>query len=346
MKVHLSRRQFLGAVALTASSVGAATFVRRTRAHPSTRRNVILIITDSMRRDALGCYGSTWATTPHLDAFAANGVRCENAYVCSFPTVPARHDIFTGTYTCTYKAWSPLSPATITMQQVLQSAGVYTALFADTFTPYRPDFNYQRDFVHVERIRGQENDPYITSSMPVHLPCDPAKLRTPTDYVTQYLRNVSGRTCEEDYFCARTMRAASDWLDSNHGRQPFFLCVDTFDPHEPWDPPKSYVEEYDPGYTGDEVIAPRYDEWRKFLNPAELKHCRALYAAEVSLTDRWIGHLLATIERLGLLENSLVLIVSDHGVLLGEHNLIGKGITRAGRILNVPLYPALCRIPL
>lgn len=338
-----TRRQFLGAAA--AAGLTAAGYAGW-RARTPAKRNVIVIISDSMRRDALGCYGTAWVETPNLNDFAAQGVRFDNAYTCSFPTVPARHDILTGTYTCTYKSWSPLAPGTLSLQDLLRGAGVHTALIADTPTPYADNLSYHRGFAVAQRVRGQENDRYVTDPIPVHLPCDPGKLRTPEDYVTQYLRNVSRRKGEEDYFCARTMRQAVRWLEESHGRQPFFLCVDTFDPHEPWDPPRHYVEGYDPDFRGQDVIAPRYGRWRRVLTPDELRHCRALYAAEASLVDRWVGELLDTADELGLLENTLIVFLSDHGVLLGEHGLVGKGLTQSGRIFNVPLYPELCRIPL
>jgi arylsulfatase A-like enzyme len=341
---HFDRREFLhaGVAAGVALPAAAATAPRLAEG----KRNAILIITDTMRRDALSCFGGQWVHTPHLEAFARSGVRFPNAYPCSFPTVPTRHDILTGRYTFTYKPWSPLDRDTITLQDVLRPHGVYTAVVADTPHPFKPDYNYQRNFDFVQIHRGQEADAYRTAPIPVHLPCDPKKLRDGERVVTQYLRNVADRKVEEDYFCARTMRGAADWLQKNHRRQPFFLYVDTFDPHEPWDPPASYVKSYDPDYHGQEVIYPRYDRWRDFLTERELKHCRALYAGEASLVDRWVGHLLQTIERLGLLENTLVIHVADHGFYLGEHGYIGKSLVRGKQYQNLSLYSEICRIPL
>jgi arylsulfatase A-like enzyme len=339
----VTRRQFLrtgAAVASLAASAAAAPAVR------SGKRNVILIISDTMRRDALGCYGGRWVRTPHLDAFAKTAVRCDNSFLCSFPTVPTRHDILTGRYTFTYKPWSPLDKDTVTLQDVLRPAGVYTALVVDTPHPFRPEYNYQRNFDHLQVNRGQENDNFRTDPIPVKLPCDPRKLRNGDKVVTQYLRNVADRKVEEDYFCARTLRGAADWLEKGHRRQPFFLYVDTFDPHEPWDPPRSYVDRYDPGYSGEEVIYPRYDRWNDFLSEAELKHCRALYAGEASLVDRWAGHLLEKIGQLGLFDNTLVLFTADHGFYLGEHGYIGKSFIRGDKFQSLPLYSEVCRTPL
>jgi arylsulfatase A-like enzyme len=342
----VSRRGFLQASAAAAASAVAREATAGRAAFGKGKRNVILIISDTMRRDALGCYGGRWIQTPQLDAFARSAVRCDNAYMCSFPTVPTRHDILTGQYTFTFKPWAPLARNTVTLQDVLRAAGVYTALVVDTPHPFTPSYNYQRNFDFVQVNRGQENDIYRRDPIPVRLPCNPRKLRGGSKVVTQYLRNVAERKVEEDYFCAQTMRGAAAWLEKNQRRQPFFLYVDTFDPHEPWDPPASYVRKYDPDYHGEEVIYPRYDLWRQFLSDRELKHCRALYAGEASLVDHWTGHLFEKISKLGLLENTLVLFVADHGFFLGEHGYIGKSLIRGDKFQSLPLYSEICRVPL
>jgi len=106
-------------------------------------------------------------------------------------------------------------------------------------------------------------------------------------------------------------------------RTRFFLHIDAFDPHEPWDPPQHYVDMYDPGYTGEVVDHPAYD-YADYLTPAEIRHCRALYAGEVTLVDTWMGRLFETIEHLGLYEDTAVIFMSDHGHYIGDHGRIGK----------------------
>lgn len=308
-------------------------------------KNVILIVSDTFRRDNLGCYGGSLARTPNLDEFARRSIVFESAYCASFPTVPNRNDILTGRVTFTYKPWAPLDPGEITLQETLNKAGVVTSLIADTPHPFAPGFNYQRGFQGWELIRGQEHDRWKTSPREVKLPCDPNKLRNPYGTVVQYLRNVFHRRREEDYFVARTMRAAIEWLEENYESR-FFLYVDTFDPHEPWDPPKHYVDMFDPDYDGEEVIYPRYDRWEEFLTERELKHCRALYAAESTMVDRWVGLLLERAESLGLMENTAIIFTTDHGFYLGEHGYIGKSLIREGYHQSLPLYPEVSAIPL
>jgi len=309
--------------------------------------NVILIFSDTLRVDFLGCYGNAWVHTPYIDRVAQDAIVFDRAYCGSFPTVPCRNDVLTGRWTCTYKPWAPLGADEVVLAEVLNEAGYLTALFADTPHPFAPGFNYQRGFQAWDLIRGQEHDAWRTSPAKVTLPCSPHKLRGGARGAAyKYLQNVAWRQSEEDYFPARTMRAAAAWLEENRGR-PFFLYVDTFDPHEPWDPPAHYLARYEPDrYEGEEVIYPRYDRWADFMTEAELRHCRNLYAGEVSLVDRWIGFLLERAEDLGLLDETAIMITTDHGFYLGEHGYIGKSIIRGRQHQSLPLYPEVCRVPL
>jgi arylsulfatase A-like enzyme len=349
--IKTSRRDFLkvGAAGLGAAVVPAGA-PRAATAAAGTGDirvdNVILIITDTLRRDALSCYGGHWIQTPHLDGFAQQAVIFENAFHSSFPTVPLRNDILTGRHTFTYKPWSPIDPDAVTLQETLGKAGILTSLVVDTPHPFTPGYNYQRSFAAWQVIRGQEADPFRSAPREVKLPCAPGKLREPEQAVKQYLRNVARRRREEDYFVAQTMATAAEWLEENRDGRRFFLYVDTFDPHEPWDPPHYYVERYDPGYNGEEVIYPRYDFWKEFLSERELQHCRALYAGEATLVDRWIGFLLDRIATLDLLKNTAVIITTDHGFYLGEHGYIGKALLRGGSFQYLPLYSEVARIPL
>jgi arylsulfatase A-like enzyme len=308
--------------------------------------NVILIIMDSMRRDALSLYKGRWIDTPHIDRFAQQAVIFENAFVSSFPTVPLRNDVLTGRYTFTYKDWSPLDEDAVTLQDTLGKEHILTALVADTPHPFAPGYNYQRGFASWDIIRGQELDPLRSSPRYVKLPCAVNKLRGGDETVTQYLRNVSRRYREEDFYVAKTMTKAAEWLEENNDGRRFFLYVDTFDPHEPWDPPRYYTDRYDPGYDGEEVIYPQYDYWREFLSERELLHCRALCAGEVTMVDRWVGFLLDRITTLGLLDTTAVIIIGDHGFYLGEHNCIGKSLIRGDVFQYLPLYPEVARIPM
>ncbi|MBI4278779.1 MAG: sulfatase [Armatimonadetes bacterium] len=307
--------------------------------------NFVIIVSDTFRRDHLGCYGNPWIRTPHLDAFAARACVFDRACSGSFPTVPNRAELFTGRHVFTYYDWSPLPRGERVMAEMFGEAGYVTMMIADTPHPLRSGYHFDRGFAAWQWIRGQENDRYMSDPAEVTLPCAPHKLRKAETAVKQYLRNVSLRRHESDYFVAQTMTTAAHWLQRNYRRERFLLYVDAFDPHEPWDPPQWYVDLYDPGYHGEEVIYPAYGRC-DYLTERELQHVRALYAGEVTLVDRWAGALLRTIESLGLLDTTCVIFLSDHGLYFGEHGFIGKGIMDDRTFKAVPLYEEVIQIPM
>jgi len=140
----------------------------------------------------------------------------------------------------------------------------------------------------------------------------------------QYLANTSYRKTEENWFAPQVFTGAGDYLEHIREAQPFLLLVDSFDPHEPWDPPRKYVDLYgDPDYSDREPTVPNYSD-ASWITEEELKRMRALYAGEITMTDAWLGRFLERMEELALMENTLLILLSDHGVCLGEHNDTGK----------------------
>lgn len=299
--------------------------------------NFIFINSDSFRRDNLDCYrGNNWIETPNIDRFAKESVVFDHAYAGSFPTVPNRRDVLTGRYVFAYSGWEPISSDEVVLPAVLRKAGYTSYMILDTPHIIANAFGFDRGFHGWNWIRGQEGDRWKTDPHEVELPCSVEKLRGGAWTTSQYLRNVSDRRGEEDYFAPMTMRGAMDWLDRNHKLDKFFLYVDTFDPHEPWDPPRKYKDMYCAGYEGEEVIYPLYAPC-SFLTDPEMAHIRGLYAGEVTMVDTWVGKLLKKIEDLGLLGNTMVIFTADHGFYFGEHGLIGKFGGLYNEISRIPL---------
>ena len=303
--------------------------------------NIIQIVSDTFRRDHLGCYGNDWIHTEHLDRFARDSVIFDNAYIASFPTIPNRHDLFTGRYTFIYSTWAPLPRDEIIISQLLRQAGYVTMLIVDTPHMIRDAHYFDRGFDAWWWIRGQEHDRYMTN------PPDAPEERVRA-LGRQYLQNVSLRRFEEDYFVAKTMTSAIKWLELNYDQhEKFFLHIDTFDPHEPCDPPKWYADMYDPEWKGGEVPGGAYivgvpRPAASDLTEEQLNHLRALYAGEVTLVDRWVGRLLQKIDDLGLLEDTAIIFTSDHGTYIGEHNYVGKRPHLYEEVAHIPL---IIRLP-
>jgi len=309
--------------------------------------NIIVIVSDTFRFDLLHerfeVKSNVRAKLKNIDRLCMESTEFTRAYHASFPTVPNRADLLTGRFTFTYYDWSPLPRDWITLPMILREAGYTCMMVADTPHILKDGYNFDRGFNGWMWIRGQENDRYKTSPANVKLPCSRWKLRN-VETTIQHIRNNYGRKCEEDWIPSKTAMEASHWLEENYGRK-FFLYVDFFDPHEPWDPPRWYIDMYDPDYEGEEVIYPVYGPC-DYLTRNELLHIRAMYAAEATLVDRWVGFLLEKIEDLGLLENTTIIFTSDHGFYLGEHGLVGKSIIMGGNQGLAPLYEEVAHIPL
>jgi arylsulfatase A-like enzyme len=288
--------------------------------------NVILVMADSFRYDSLSCYGPTQVRTPRLDGFAAESFVFTNAYLGSFPTVPSRLELMSGRFTFIDQEWCPLPEDTVTLQQILSNSGVVTYLIGDNPHLFEMGFDYSRGFHGFEWIRGQETDLWKTSPKSIHLPSG-EKIRSRDFIMQSYARNMAWWRGEEDRFVARSIQSACDWLEENQDHDQFFLHIELFDPHEPWDAPRKYVDMYaNHDYQGPPLTYPHYDYWQNFLTQEELDHIRALYYAESTLVDHWFGVLLDRVEELGLTEDTAVIFVSDHGYLFGEHGLTGKSL--------------------
>ena len=143
--------------------------------------------------------------------------------------------------------------------------------------------------------------------------------------------NPRGRP-ESEFLSPRVFTTASGWVDWARTRQPFALVIDSFDAHEPWDVPKRLSDMYgSPDPSGVEPIQPFPTPAAKYaglgLTQSLLHRMRELYSAEITMVDTWLGRFLDDLANKGLLDNTLVVLCSDHGVLLGEYGWVGKRYT-------------------
>ena len=122
------------------------------------RPNVLVIVSDTFRRDHLGAYGNPWIRTPNLDAFASRAVIFDGHTNSSFPTMPTRADILTGTFSYTHMGWEPLPKHLPTLPEVMADAGYLTMGVVDTPFFVRDGFGYDRGFDDFVWVRGQGDD--------------------------------------------------------------------------------------------------------------------------------------------------------------------------------------------
>ncbi|MBI3461650.1 MAG: sulfatase-like hydrolase/transferase, partial [Planctomycetes bacterium] len=144
-------------------------------------------------------------------------------------------------------------------------------------------------------------------------------------HVVTHLLNTRGRRREEDYFAPQVFRAASEWLHEAASNRPFFLWVDSFMPHELWDPPANYADRYFPNDgTLKDLIYPGVISRIQDPSEALIRRTMALYAGCCTLVDTWIGHFLETLDKLRLWDDTLVIFVTDHGTELMDHGEFTK----------------------
>jgi arylsulfatase A-like enzyme len=354
---RLSRRRFLQAGA--AGAVGAALLPSAGcdfDAQGSTDRlNVLLLIVDSLRPDHVGAYGSPQVRTPNVDALAARGLRFNRAFPEAMVTIPARRSIFTCRRIFPYRhfvpnpelgispGWLPIEDSEGIFTSVLRDEGYWTAQVSDNphlaFTKaYEP---FRRRFDRWVTVVGQSGFVKPPETIPLRVVEHwlPPVLRDDRYLpgMRKYLANTGAGVDEEQTCAARVYKEAAKLLDDAVVHQPFALVVDCFDPHEPWSPPRQYIEMYgDPGYEGPEIGVTRYGG-SDYLTEAQQRRLRAVYAAEVTMTDRWLGTFLERFYELGLDENTVILLLSDHGYLLGDRGYTGK--------VPSQMHPELAQVP-
>jgi arylsulfatase A-like enzyme len=175
-------------------------------------------------------------------------------------------------------------------------------------------------------------------------PVPPENLRQGGKERQEQMSRMAHFKQESDWFVTQTMIKAAEWLEHNARRDKWFLWVDTFEVHEVWHSPPYYVDLFDPGYEGLDYDAPNYG-YTDIYTKNELRHLWAHYAAEVTMTDRWLGYLLDQMDAMDLWNNTLVIFISDHGMYIGEHNRAGKHTVR-GEADPWPLYEEITHIPL
>jgi arylsulfatase A-like enzyme len=292
--------------------------------------------------------------TPNIDRLAARGTVFDGAYCGSHPCMPARRDMYTGRFEFLERGWGPLEDTDLdlprqisgTPNASLSRSGVKVSqLVTDHFHLWEQGSgNYHMGYSGFEFIRGMEADAWATDPIDFPLPAERYRMSK----VERHFRNSEilrrrpdGSLDERQWFAPRTFGAAADWLHRNHTRRNFYLHIDSFPPHEPWDPPERLVQQFDSrGYELDEYFpSPDYASIEKSrLREDQVRHIQALYAASVAHVDECLGMLFDALDELDLWDSTLVILTTDHGTYNGSRGLLGK--------MQMHLFDPICHIPM
>lgn len=307
--------------------------------------NVIFVLIDSLNRHMLEPYGGTEGATPNFKRFSEKAIRFDNHYVGSLPCMPARREIFTGRKDFLWRRWGHLEAFDDILPQVISKNGYKTQIVTDHYHYWRSEANgYIESFQGMELIRGHENDNWKTDPVDEVPDWAEAINRYRPGQGTIYYKNVKDFREERDFFPAKVMTSAADWLGANHEDQPYYLHVESFDVHEPFHCPEPYRSMWT------DHLDPKYNCWPPYQNDdkrelffdktdeQELDFIRGQYKGKVSMVDKWFGHLLDTLDRLSVWKDTAVIVTTDHGHDLGQHRQYGKQFPHWDSHANIPLF--------
>ncbi|AYY14891.1 sulfatase [Actinobacteria bacterium YIM 96077] len=282
----------------------------------------ILVMFDSLNRRYLPPYGGAdWVHAPNFSRLAERAATFDNCYAGSMPCAPARRELHTGRYNFLHRSWGPLEPYDDSMPELLGQAGVHTHLATD-HQHYWEDggATYHPRYSTFELVRGQEGDPWKGC---VAGPDIPETLRV--DRHRQWRQDLINRRYMDDLSThpqTRTFDAGCEFIRTNAGEDGWMVQIETFDPHEPFFSHPSFHKLYPEDYSGPEHDWPDYQQVVE--DDATAAHVRHRYAALLSMCDDSLGRVLDLMDELSLWDDTMLIVCTDHGFLLGEHEWWGK----------------------
>ena len=296
----------------------------------------VFVLFDSLNRSAMECYGPTEVQTPNFRRFAERAVTFDNHHVGSLPCIPARRDLQTGRLGFLHRSWGPLEPFDDSFPEILRQGGIYSHLATDHHHYFADGgATYHQRYSSWELVRGQAIDRWKPRVNP-----DLAALKQGFHPVqhhrTNYMINRAHVTEEKEFCGPQVFALAEDFLAANHAEDDWFLQIECFDPHEPFHAPQRFRDLYPRAYDGPVLDWPTYRKVSE--SAAEVAELRANYAALVSMCDAYFGRLLDLFDAHDLWRDTCLVLTTDHGFLLGEHDWWAKN--------RMPVYDEIARIPL
>jgi arylsulfatase A-like enzyme len=294
---------------------------------------------DTLCRHFLPTYGNEWVIAPNFQRLARRSVQFNNFYVGSMPCMPARREMHTGRYNFLHRSWGPLEPFDDSMPAILDAHGVHSHKVTDHHHYWEDGgATYHQRYTTFDLVRGQEGDKWIG---------DVDRLRDPAFGAGRWPELQGLRFQKQDNINRlhmtrselqpqhRTFSLGLDFIERNVAADRWFLQIETFDPHEPFFTQKEFQDLYPHEYDGPPFDWPPYREVRE--DEQTVRHIRYLYAALVSYCDQQLGRVLDAFDRHDLWRDTMLIVNTDHGFLMGEHDWWAK--------VSTPFFQEIAHIP-
>ena len=302
----------------------------------------IMVMFDSLNRHFLPNYGCDWTHAPNFKRLGLRAATFDTSYVCSMPCMPARRELHTGRPNFLHRSWGPLEPFDDSMPEILKKAGVYTHLATDHYHYWEDGgATYHNRYSSCEFFRGQEGDLWKGQVEDPVMPSRALGRHEKTDvYTRQDMINRAEMAREADQPQPQTFRAGLEFIEKNAGSDNWYLQIETFDPHEPFFSHRKYHDLYDE-MPHDPDLHFDWPYYRPVNGETEsdlaVSHIRREYAALLSQCDAHLGDVLDAMDRHDMWQDTLLIVWTDHGFLLGEHNAWAK--------IWMPFYQEVAHTP-
>lgn len=298
----------------------------------------IVVMFDTLNRHMLPPYGCTWTKMPNFQRLAQRTAVFDRSYVCSMPCMPARRDFHTGRPNFLHRSWGPIEPFDDSMPQMLKEAGVYTHLTTDHHHYFEDGGStYHHRYSTWQYNRGQEGDKWMGQiadpAIPESILPSKDKLSWRQDWI-----NRSFMPTDAQHYQTQTFADGLDFIERNHDEDPWMLNIETFDPHEPFFSHREWKDHYAEHFEKYRDVNFDWPPYRYVKeSPEQVEHMIYEYAALMTKCDAHLGAVLDRMDQYNLWDDTMLVVWTDHGFLMGEHEMYAKVWT--------PFYQEIAHTP-
>ena len=304
-----------------------------------TKKRCVVVMYDTLCRHFMPTYGNEWIKAPNFERLAKHSTQFQNFYVGSMPCMPARREMHTGRYNFLHRSWGPLEPFDDSMPSILNNHGVHSHKVTDHHHYWEDGgATYHQRYTTFDLVRGQEGDKWIGDVEKLRDP-DFGQDRWPEQQRLAFQKqdNINRLAMDraERQPQHKTFSLGLDFIKRNKDADRWYLQIETFDAHEPFFTQEEFQALYPHEYDGPPFDWPPYREVREDQQTVE--HIRYMYAALVSYCDQQLGRVLDMFDQYDLWQDTMLLVNTDHGFLMGEHDWWAKVMT--------PFFQEIAHIP-